>query len=237
MICYFYLYDLIHFYFKISGRPLNRREEAFNHIFETNLSHHKNWGQNDAVRTCLIYTVDGETSDIIWNKESAHAEEQLIGRLESDERLRVGVNVVIHVYINSSPCRNCAYQLVAFLNRNKKVHLRVYIASLYNIRRQSCIKKLEDHVKLVSQEQSDENAEGLRQLMQHSKCKLMVFDRQAWYELSYLLQIPLTNFDEQYVEKLDKNDRSRLGEDKDLEEDWRYISINPCKFCLQHLML
>lgn len=190
---------------------------------------HRSWDGENVRDTCLIYIVDKGEPKILSNEEGKHAEINLKEELLKDD-MDMAVQRNIQVYINNSPCRACADELIVFLDmeKNSKVHMEIYAASLYNIKRKSCIDNGEPHVNSMdekeSEKESDSNAEGLRKLMEHPNCEMRVFKEKAWDDLMHILEIHQEDFNERYETTSEGNDRSRRNEDERLKEDLKDIS-------------
>lgn len=134
------------------------------------------FGKWERVKTTyLVFTIDDDDPIIITNipgnKEGNHAEEELKKELikqckvmepdvtdkfkemslhETNQKSKL--KLIVH--INNSHCsqspHKCTGELIKMLNNNVNVHLRLYVASLYNIRRESC--KDEYHNRYINDE-------------------------------------------------------------------------------------
>lgn len=229
--------------------------EKIIHMYETVLNHTyhgklkkkskaknpNDFGKWERVKTTyLVYTIDDDDPIIIKN-EGYHAEEQLIKELIQQGKVKdpdVSDNFkemslhdkkkMITIFINNSPCsqnpHNCAGVLIDILKCNVNVHLRLYVANLYNIRRESC--KEEFHNKLIEIENHRANYRGLRNLMQHDRCKIMAFTKDIWKGL-FKMTTGSDQLPDNYDNIKDGNDRSRGTEDILVQTDLDHIRDNP----------
>ncbi|XP_062598176.1 C-_U-editing enzyme APOBEC-1-like [Saccostrea cucullata] len=198
--------------------------DVFEHIFRTELDHRGSW--KNATRTILIYTVNKSSWTKIQNVYLKHAEETLIKQLEKEYLMKIEkIRINVDVYINNSPCAECADRLHAFLENYPEVQMYIYFANLYNIRRNSCIKNMttkdEEHVWRVSNFKSIKNSMGLVMLLDHNRCTLQPFNKQTWVNLLDLLKDNRIDFNQMYQEIC--GDRSREEEDAYLREDLEII--------------
>lgn len=131
-------------------------------------------GGSLAKTTYLVCKIDSVPKPLIkGNDQGTHAEEQLKNYLE---QMKLPKNKVT-VYINNSPCADCAQILKDYLENNKGIHLTLYVTHLYNIRRMSCemgAKKNEGHMKFIKENEHEANYKGLRDLMnlEDNRCKI-----------------------------------------------------------------
>lgn len=203
-----------------------------------------------AKTTYLVYTIDDEDPKLIknipGNKKGNHTEEQLIKELMepdvTDKFKELSLHktnkkstslktkkTIIHVtmYINNSPCsqspHNCTGELINMLNNNVKFHLRLYVASLYNIRRESCNE--EYHNERIGIEKHTANYRGLRNLMHHDRCEIMAFTEDIWKGL-FKMTTGSDQLPDNYDDIEDGNDRSRKDEDKRIRKDLKHIRRN-----------
>lgn len=221
--------------------------EKIIHMYETVLNHtyqgklkKKSEANNPngfgiwARTTYLVYTIDDDDPIIIKNKEGYHAEEQLIKELIQQGKVKDAdvtdkfKEMVITIFINNSPCsqypHNCAGDLIDMLKNNVNVHLRLYVASLYNIRRESC--KEEYHYKRIGIENHKANYRGLRNLMQHDRCEITAFTEDIWKGL-FKRTTGSDQLPDNYDNIKDGNDRSRGREDILVQTDLDHIRDNP----------
>ncbi|XP_052695979.1 uncharacterized protein LOC128174470 [Crassostrea angulata] len=136
----------------------------------------------------------------------------------------------ITVYLSNSPCssieHNCTYDLRKFLDDFRHVMLKIYVTSLYNIRRKSCDKDHNKHNHIIKDEDHFANSTGLWNLMQHERCEVKAYSKKVWEKL--LKELKLSNSDEHdllktYTDIRNGNDRSREEEDKRILKDLRSI--------------
>lgn len=158
-----------------------------------------------------------------FEEMSSHKENEKSKSLETKKE-----NIHVTIYINNSPCsqspHNCAGELIDMLNNNVKVHLRLYVASLYNIRRESC--EEEYHNECIGIEKHTANYRGLRNLMQHDRCVIMAFTEDIWKDL-FEMTTGSDQLPDDYGKIEDGNDRSRGREDKLIQTDLEHIRDNP----------
>lgn len=136
----------------------------------------------------------------------------------------------ITVYLNNSPCssitHNCTNNLRNFLKDYEDVKLKIYVTSLYNIRRKSCDKDNNKHNHIIKDEDHFANSTGLWNLMQHERCEVKAYSKKVWVKL--LKELKISNSDEHdllktYTDIRNGNDRSREEEDKRIRKDLRSI--------------
>lgn len=223
-------------------------ETVLNHAFQGKLekkSKAKNpndFGKWERVTTTyLVYKIDDDDPIIIKNKEGYHAEEQLIKELiqqgkvkdpdVSDKFKEMSLHdkkKMITIFINNAPCsqnpHNCAGDLIDMLKYNVNVHLRLYVANLYNIRRESC--KEEYHNTRIGIENHRANYRGLRNLMHHDRCEIMAFTEDIWKGL-FKMTTGSDQLPDNYDNIKDENDRSRGTEDILVQTDLDHIRDNP----------
>lgn len=199
-----------------------------------------------AQEVILFFRTDDEkTAEIITNYKkkfdgiSTHSEKILVDKLnERKKKVKKNNNPggsepdvkpsVVTVYQNNSPCSNCTELLINYLEENKEVSLKLYVTSLYNIRRESCIK--ENHYNRVTENNHKANYNGLRNLMHHDRCEIMAYTKADWKELLNIAP----NLDKREAEKLLQDyekilgghDRSRKDEDKRIWSDMCHIREN-----------
>lgn len=134
----------------------------------------------------------------------------------------------ITVYINNSPCSHpdhkCTDKLIRFLDRYRRIQLNLYVTSLFNIRRESCISRQETHS--VNDWIHTKTCDGLRNLMHHERCKIKAFTKDDWKELFGIANVS-QEVSSQLLSRYDTttagNDRSREEEDKRIESDLNFI--------------
>lgn len=158
-----------------------------------------------------------------FEEMSSHKKNEKSKSLETKKE-----NIHVTIYINNSPCSQyphyCADELIDMLNNNVNVHLRLYVANLYNIRRESC--KEEYHYYFIRIENHTANHRGLRNLMHHERCEIMAFTEDIWKEL-FKMTTGSDQLPDNYDNIKDGNDRSRGREDTLIQTDLDHIRDNP----------
>lgn len=213
----------------------------------------KDYGKwNHAKTTHLVCKVDDDDPKciLISNTAEKHAEANLIQELIRKSKLKMtnissGTEDVIDgitkmsinqpskrkkiiIYINNSPCSECADALINVLDSNVQVRLKLYVASLYYIRRMSCDE--EYHNEFVPSDKHKLNFNGLKKLMLQARCKIKAFTKDVWEELFNIVALSLevkTELVDGYDHVADDNDRSRESEDNRIKEDLSYIRARP----------
>lgn len=194
----------------------------------------------------FVRTDDEKTAEIITNRQQKfyrrkkHAEEILVDKLNKrKEKVKNNNNPdgsepdvkpsVVTVYQNNSPCSDCTRLLINYLEENKEVRLKLYVTSLYNIRRMSCIR--EEHYNRVSESAHKANYNGLRNLMHHDRCEIEAYSKETWETLLNIApNLQKSEADiilKKYKKKLGGHDRSRRDEDKNIKNDLNHIRENP----------
>lgn len=144
------------------------------------------------------------------------------------KRIKKRKKKIITKYINNSlrsqSRHNCTGEPIDMLNNNVNVHLRLYVANLYKIRRESC--KEEYHNERIGIEKHTANYRGLRNLMHHDCCKIMAFTEDIWEEL-FKMTTGSDQLPDDYGKIEDGNDRSRGIEDILIQTDLDHIRDNP----------
>lgn len=137
----------------------------------------------------------------------------------------------ITVYINNSPCSNedhdCTGKLIRFLDRYRRIKLKLFVASLYNIRRYSC--RNETHYDAVNNGVHMTNYSGLKNLMNHRRCEIRAFTEDDWKDLFGIATVSKKvsgQLMDRYGTITPGNDRSRKKEDKRIQNDLDYIDDN-----------
>lgn len=199
----------------------------------------KQWSA--AKEVIVIFTIDDEKpAKPLSNygqkrgKKPKHTEELLVDELnERKEKVKKNnpggsepenKSSVVTVYQNNSPCSNCTEKLINFLEENKGVSLKLFVTSLYNIRRESC--RSEDHYALVSESKHNANYNGLRNLMNHDRCEINAYTKDDWKKLLDLVTVSKEVKEKllrDYGEKKEINDRSREVEDTRIKNDLEHI--------------
>lgn len=207
---------------------------------------------NYAQETHLVYKIDGDDPIIIKNIPATpdhagiHAENLMIEKLneKGKEKKTNGSSspesevtelftkmsikpMRITIYINNSPCsqspHECTSKLIKYLESNVNVHLRLYVASLYNIRRESC--EEEYHIEHIGITKHKANYRGLRNLMRHKRCKIKAFTEDIWKEL-FQMTTGSDQLPDDYDKIEDGNERSRKDEDERIQTDLNHIRNN-----------
>lgn len=205
-------------------------EEKIKKMYQTVL-HHK-FGWSYAKTTYLFCKLHDKNTlikktNIPKSEGNKHAEKLMIDDLKETA---LSEELHITVYLSNSPCssitHNCTYHLRKFLEDYRHVRLKIYVTSLYNIRRKSCDKDHNKHNHIIDVEDHFANSTGLWNLMQHERCEVKAYSKEIWEKL--LKELKLSNSDEHdllktYTDKRNGNDRSREEEDKRIQEDLRSI--------------
>lgn len=210
-------------------------------MWNTVLNHRYGYGGpggNLAATTYLVCKIDGEPETIIIrNQNGKHAEEQLVNNLEKMKLLKKKITV----YINNSPCAACSQILKTYLEKNKDIHLTLYITHLYNIRRRSCQLrangKNEGHMNYITKNEHQANYKGLRDLMSlgGNRCKIEPFTEDVWRELHEAMgltkdcQQKMIGYNTIITDPKNKaknHDRSRKTEDINIKNDLIHLKEN-----------
>lgn len=176
---------------------------------------HDNWERAKTTYLIAKIIVDGEERILnLRNKRGIHAEMVLIKELKE-------LNVsAVTLYMNNSPCYQCATALIKYLDTNDDVKLTLFVTCLYRVKRMSC----EKHSKCIKKE--TENNKGLKNLKIHYRCTIKAFTIKAWKELLKLLEVSSKfrkQFWKEYYITQSKFVRSRKEEDKYIRSDLRKI--------------
>lgn len=174
-------------------------------------------GGNLASNTYLVCKIDSMPKPIIkGNYKGIHAEKILIDNLKEMPLLENSVTV----YINNSPCADCAQILKTYLEQNEGIHLTLYVTHLYKIRRMSCklragAKENEGHMNYITENEHEANYKGLRDLMnlEDNRCKIEAFTEDVWRELGEVMGFTEYFQQKKYGDKMANHDRSRKKED------------------------
>lgn len=219
---------------------ISGNEDKLDTMWNTVLNHGYGYsilGGNLATTTYLVCKIDGVPGTIIKrNQEGTHAEEQLVNDLEQMKLLKKKITV----YINNSPCADCALILKTYLKKNKGIHLTLYVTHLYDIRRMSCemgAKKNEGHMKFIKENEHEANYQGLRDLISlgDNRCKIEAFTEDVWRELHKVMgltkdcQERMKKYDTKITDPMNpkkSHDRSRKEEDTYIEEDLIHLQEN-----------
>lgn len=193
-------------------------------MYLTNLKHHDSKSWSIAKTTCLFWMTSNTEPVVIYNMHGIHAEERLIESLKQTKIIAKtsannGPRVPITVFINNSPCHKCAEKLLEFL-KEYNVSFKLYVTSLYNIRRESCIG--EEHVKFIKPCEHNKNVLGLHNLMHHTHCQINAFCKDIWEQLLDAVKVPRCHLDS-YSKQCTTHDRSREKEDILIKNDLKCI--------------
>lgn len=220
---------------------ISGNEDKLDTMWNTVLNHRYGYGVlggNLATTTYLVCKIDGEPETIIKrNQDGTHAEKQLVNHLEQMKLLKKKITV----YINNSPCAACSQILKDYLEKNKDIHLTLYVTHLYKIRRESCRllaidEKTEVHMNYININEHEANCKGLRDLMSlgGNRCKIEAFTEDVWRELHEAMG--LTKDYQQRKKKYDtiitnpentkNHDRSRKREDINIKNDLIHLQEN-----------
>lgn len=187
--------------------------------------------------TYLVFVIEGINKPGILKNGNYHAEAGLENILQSYRG-----PLKITIYINNSPCADCAKTLKKILEKNENIQMVLYITHLYNIKRRSCILrekngKHEKHTEWVSDEVHDENYKGLRNLimLRGNRCRIEAFTKKVWEDLLNVTGLS-TQMMNNYNRRKKGYDRSRQNEDRRIKKDLngikrisdskRYIEFN-----------
>lgn len=201
-------------------------------MWDTVLDHEYGYAKGLAKKTYLVCKIDGVSKLIIKeNTEGTHAEINFIKYLRTNSVAEKHLTV----YINNSPCADCAKELKDYLKENEDINFTLYVTHLYNIRRESCQlradkKKKEGHMDCIKSRDHEANYQGLRDLMSlgDNRCKLEGFTKDVWGELHKVMG--LTEKFHQRIKKYDtkneteNHDRSRKSEDINIKEDLVHVN-------------
>lgn len=193
-------------------------------MWDTVLDHKYGYQQHLASSTYLVFKIEGVHTPGILKNDTMHAEKQLISIIQ--ENYTAPLN--IYIYINNSPCAECATSLKKFMVDNQNIKMVLYIAHLYNIRRESCKRRDENHVRYISEANHEDNYLGLRNLMSlgGNRCRIEAFTKKVWEDLLVLTGMS-TQMMFNYNRRKEGYDRSRQNEDRRIKKDLNGIKRNP----------
>lgn len=198
-------------------------------MWDTVLDHNNGYQQKLASSTYLVYKIEGMHKPGILKNDTAHAEKQLISIIQGN----FTAPLKIIIYINNSPCAECATSLKQFMVDNQNIKMVLYIAHLYNIKRSSCVlraalKKESRHVDCIPKAFHEKNYLGLRNLMSIGghRCRIEAFKKKVWEDLLALTGIS-TQMMDNYNRRKKGYDRSRQNEDKRIKKDLNEIKRKP----------
>lgn len=208
-----------------------------------------------ASTTYLVCKVDDDDPILISNTPENHAEANLIEKLIQKGKVKISSGekniidwlkeismtptkktpkdtetkkITVTIYINNSPCSVCADALINILESNIQVRLKLYVASLYYIRRRSCNEEYHNETVPINEHKSNFN--GLKKLMLQARCEIEAFTKDVWEELFNIMVLSpevKTELVDGYGHVMDDNDRSRESEDNRIKEDLSYIRASP----------
>lgn len=200
-------------------------------MWDTVLDHIRGYDEGLASTTCLVYTIEGMNKPGIIKNSSEHAENTLMYQLRNFKG-----PLKITVYINNSPCFNCANSLKEFLIKKKSIQMVLYITHLYNIKRRSCLLrkgKREDHTEVVTKDVHVATYNGLRDLMmlRGNRCRIDAFTKKVWEDLLNVTG-QSTQILDNYTRRKKGYDRSRQNEDRRIKKDLNGIkrTSNPMTY-------
>lgn len=200
-------------------------------MWDTVLYHNNGYQQNLASSTYLVFKIEGALTQGILKNDTMHAEKKLISIIQ--ETCTAPLNFIIYIYINNSPCAECATSLKKFMVDNQNIKMVLYIAHLYNIKRRSCalreiLKKESPHIHCIPKTIHENNYLGLRNLMSIGghRCRIEAFNKKVWGDLIVLTGIS-TQMMDNYNRRKKGYDRSRQNEDRRIKKDLNRIKRNP----------
>lgn len=196
-------------------------------MWKTVLHHGRGYFEGLASKTLLVCRIDGVHDTITSCNDNLHAEYILINHLKTIYNGPMKMTV----YINNSPCAECAERLKNFLETNVNIQLILHVTHLYNIKRKSCklradAGKHENHMHYIKDHEN--TYRGLRDLMSlgGNRCRIESFTKEVWEAL-----LAVMNMSEEsrkrimraYGLKFEHYDRSRQGEDRRIRKDLNHI--------------
>lgn len=201
-------------------------------MWDTVLDHIEGYKQGLASTTYLVYMIEGMHKPGILKNEPSHAEEKFINLLWKNHKGPLKITI----YINNSPCAECAKLLKEFVENNQNIQMVFYITHLYNIKRSSCILrkktgKDERHIKYIRKANHEDNYRGLRNLMSlgGNRCRFEAFTEKVWKDLlvlsgisKELAKLQMGN----YNRRKKGYDRSRQNEDRRIKKDLNWIKTH-----------
>lgn len=156
-------------------------EDVIMHMWETPLHH---TDRNNARLTFLVGKIkmlQGKYTVILQSMTGSHVVKALLKKLEKSNETVSYMNL----YLNNSPCSECADELSTYLDTNEEVQLTMYVANLHMVRRESCARQ--GHSNCISEETV--HNEGLRVLKNRAHCRIEGFEEKNWRELFYLMKM------------------------------------------------
>jgi len=179
------------------------KEYIFDQFYDSGLHRRNNEGERTNTwprENYCVFQIDSDGPELIKNfVREEHAEIFMMDYLESFNDYQGEVIV----YMNYSPCSDCANKLVEFA-WEWEMELTIYFVQLYRVKRQSC--KYDPRCKCRG---NKANENGLRYLEQH--VTLRHFHYAQWDSLAALLRVENTY------------DDSREREDQEIGNDFQHI--------------
>lgn len=227
---------------RVEKLDVSDKQTILDTMWNTVLNHgygYSDLGGSLASDTYLVCKIDTVPKPIIQKNDEGgkHAEEKLMDKLEKSTT----ATEQFTVYINNSPCAACAGILETYLEKNKGIHLTLYVTHLYNIKRKSCQdraeKENEGHLKYIGNNDHAANYQGLRDLMKmgDNRCKIEAFTEDVWRELHEVMGLTedckqrMKKYDNKITDPKNKkksHDRSRKSEDSNIKSDLEHIEAN-----------
>lgn len=171
---------------------------------------------------------DDKSIYIYETSVGSHAEEQMLRKLrekihdmKTEKGEAVKNKLKITVYINNSPCSDCADKLLEFLKENTNAVLEMFVASLYKINRKSCEQSEHFHSKNypIDKPEHKKNCDGLRKLMNHDHCSIYAYKIENWIKLLEI--VPVTDEYKRNFRTTHRNERKT--EDDNIKSDLDHI--------------
>jgi len=172
--------------YPINHTGVSKRQMIFNSFHDSGLHPRNNEGERVEwpKKTYCVFQVmyndnDNKEQFIVESTNDSHAEIKMMDTLKRFTNLEGEISI----YINYTPCSNCANRLIKFVSDlGWRMHLVIYFVQLYNVRRES---RQEENI--ITMEESETNKKYLRKLAQY--VTLSNFTEQQWDELAALLNV------------------------------------------------
>jgi len=181
-----------------------------------------NWFCNWPKMTYCVIKIKNDDEkpviEILKSQPGLHAEIQAIQAIEIiyifTEWIRRRSEppcIVVDMYLNYSPCSDCAQQLLDFIDNATNTSMNIYFVQLYNAKRRSCEIR-EDRC------YGDGAEPELKCLYDCSRIKIRNFyTKEIWSKLGQILGLGCRPF-------RNSNEReSRLKEDREVAKDFQFI--------------